>query len=657
MLVDQSRLNSALENVVERNSLISELFNIPLSDDNGIAARALAIWLGDNAGLEKADWKDVIPNPKSYLMAGYHFFLLLDLLSMMSVERNDQLHLNINEIRQQCFEFFNQHHQQLQDNPAFLFSQFHRILQDNHVVKSGYNLPSIYRNAFEECQQLLINANDLLFQLKKNVRKSIDVRSRLINLSRQTTSFISCANSNYLYFQDSILTNLGHKVFVQSDDSVMLDALYLKNTLSPKKTLVIALVGHFQVEHHYLASALEIISNLFDEDTLFINHRNYAVRSARMAVNARELSDDVVAFFKHYRDQYENIVLYGMCGGAAIMILAAESLTKENLKYKLVVDRFFSQYNNTFDTKTVMRARQVVSTYPEHDLLMVRLMRSPLGFLILMVMFSLFAAIARLLLLLSHNDMNFGNIIASLPAEDVLVLQVKGMKQPGKPTPLYTDLFVHPENDLRKAVKPRRHDTKIVFKQLRDNAMSIIQECVLMPSQNIVKLLDLFLNMHVFFNAILQLIDNEKLMGLFESLHVKDLHSSYLNHLATRHHLPLRKFLHGFFASPTGKMNNSLSQLKKFSRADILSLLAGEDWPQASAFDESRDRIADAMAAFFEGCIAHHRLIAHYGHRLYSSGINHGDAFENLIKSNIYQSLQSHADREVETHDHKRVMQ
>lgn len=653
MLVSQPRLNSALENVLERNSLISELIDVPLQDENGAAARVLAIWLGDNAGLEKTNGLAVLPCPISYLMAGYHYFLILDLLSTMSVESDHQLHLNINDIRQQCFEYFNQHHQLLISNPESLFDQFHRILMGNNVVGSNDKLSPIYRNRFEECRQLLIHAGDFNYQREKNIRVSIGSKSRLINLnsenfSRQTTRLISCALFSYLYFESSSLTYFEdtvrvQKVFVPSDDKVILDALYIKNTLTPKKTLIIALIGHFQVEHYYIARAVHDFYKFFEEDMLFINHRNYAVRSANLAVNTRELSGDVVAFFNHYRNQYENIVLYGMCGGAATMILAAQTLTKKNVKYKLIVDRFFSQYNNCFDIKTVKRAWQVIAPiYREHSLPLVRFMRSTPGYVMLLIIFMIFAAILRLMLLLSRNDMHFGKIIASLPAEDVLILQVKGVKQADKSYPLDTDLFVHPANDLRKAVKPRRHDIKEIFKHLRDNALIISQECELTQAQNIVKLRNLFFNIHLFFNASLQLINNEKLKGSFTDPVAKDLHSSYLYWLSTRHQLSLSRFLHGFFESPTGKMDDSLSKFDKFCRDDFLSLLSGDDWPQAPAFDKSREMISDAMAAFFDGYKTHRRLIGYYGDRLYASGDTSGEVFDDLIKSDIYQSLQSH---------------
>lgn len=245
-------------------------------------------------------------------------------------------------------------------------------------------------------------------------------------------------------------------------DGVILDGLLVQNNNKLSETVVLALVGHFQSEDKWHTHADYQV--MFDSDVVFIDHRNLSIRADRWAQDQEELARDVIQFVKYFQRHGKQTVLYGMCGGAAQMILAANLLTKEKIPFKLVIDRFFSKYTNFFDIITI--TRWFVNSTNRGRLLL----------LMLMPFYAIIKALIKLNVLLAKANYNFAERIRALPENDVLILQAKSKRHADKPEPDYTDFFVHPKNDIRFALKDRRQLHKKILRNLSRNYFILIQK-------------------------------------------------------------------------------------------------------------------------------------------------------------------------------------
>ena len=167
------------------------------------------------------------------------------------------------------------------------------------------------------------------------------------------------------------------KIILSAADGTILDGLYVGEKNETSKTLVLSLIGHFASEHTYLANNIYKFQDLFDSDMVFINHRNFSFRSNKLACHPMDLANDIVSFVKYFKQR--DIVLYGMCGGAAQMLLAAKILSEQNIRYKIIIDRFASRYIDFIDYKTQKRSWDVVSQVTKPTRILERIFFSNIG--------------------------------------------------------------------------------------------------------------------------------------------------------------------------------------------------------------------------------------------------------------------------------------
>ena len=145
-------------------------------------------------------------------------------------------------------------------------------------------------------------------------------------------------------------------------------------------------------------------------------------------------------------------------------------------------------------------------------------------------------------LLFGKHDTKFSDVALSLPENDVMVLQGKSKKIPGKKYPDCTDGFLAPEIDMRHAFKVRRQDRKALLKELQDLARVIANNINVDPAMQ-----GVFEKFTMFFLNCIRLMDNEKLRLVYEySDTTSDIHPNKLFSLTTRDKTPIHTFLHGF---------------------------------------------------------------------------------------------------------------
>lgn len=103
-------------------------------------------------------------------------------------------------------------------------------------------------------------------------------------------------------------------------------------------------------------------------------------------------------------------------------------------------------------------------------------------------------------------------------------------------------MIVHPEYDMRAAVKDRGKYRKTILKNLCEHCLHAAGQAVFSAEMQ-----KIFLQLFNCFDQCLQLINNEKLMENTITNRPVDLHSKKLYTLTTRNKLPISQFIRGFF--------------------------------------------------------------------------------------------------------------
>lgn len=200
--------------------------------------------------------------------------------------------------------------------------------------------------------------------------------------------------------------------------------------INSKVTVILALIAHFQTEHHYLNTSFHEFQELFGTELVLINHRNYSNRSNKFANSAEEIARDVIAFANHFRQKNKKIVLYGMCRGAAHMIVAAHMLSHQKIPFKLIVHRFSQKYINFVDFKTLSRANDFsISNGQDCSRLLPGYQYCPsLMPYLLILLFLLLFIFSKTALVITKTNIDFAKLVRMIPEEDLLILQAKGEK-------------------------------------------------------------------------------------------------------------------------------------------------------------------------------------------------------------------------------------
>lgn len=622
MLVTPKILHKALKNLNARNVLIKEL-NAQFIREKNIYKGVLSFWLGSNVILEQLESGFLY---KDYLLAGYHCVLILDKhLSVLDPATTEFILLN------QCLNkimfYYNSHYLLLNQNPRELFTQFKSFFN-----KIDANL--IISKAKQDCHNLIDQVIELNGRLSQKFYEystpavNNNFNSNFIN----TIITASAKRLPFFWGYLGIKAYQNQKIFIHAKDGMILDGLLVNKPKPRSNTMVIALIGHFQVEHNYLARGVLDFCKMFNADVVFINHRNYALRSYYKANSLDDIAQDIVQFANYFLNKRKQIVLYGMCGGAAHMLLAAEILTKNKVQFKLILDRAFIKYTNFFDYKTLIRQYLLIPAQKAF------LIFQFLNFIVMMsaiFLIGLLNVIARLPLMLTNTNINFGNKIHEIPENDILILQGKSKAQGNMRVSQYTDLIVHPRNDLRSVIKSKREQNKDILRKLRNDCTRIM--CLYVDSFETQKI---FLELADCFDECLQLISNEKLKlaqpGSTDST-VIDIHTHKLFQLTTRNELSMSRFLNGFFAKSPKICDLALDELKSITSDHILEALKMLHPNQESKMDIYSE-IANILEIFLTNIKKHENYICHMGNRLFATGLgNINLPLQGLLHCKLYQ--------------------
>jgi hypothetical protein len=231
-----------------------------------------------------------------------------------------------------------------------------------------------------------------------------------------------------------------------------------------------------------------------------------------------------------------------------------------------------------------------------------------------------------LLFYLANSNINFGKILAGLPKNDVMVLQARSGKRADNETPVYTDMLVHPENDLRNVLKQRRHADKVILKEMANRCFEIyrwLEACN--NASHMESIRGIFLALKLFFDNCIQLIADEKLLIPSERSDVMDLHSCKLYILGTRHHLPMKRFLRGFFSADGNRSQNVIHQLLSFTQSHIMRVV-------------TQEFTAELINQFIVKLNKHRDLISHMSGRVHASELGN----VNVSLRALLQFLQTH---------------
>ena len=645
-LVNIDRLKKSLTNFDVRNLLMKEL---DLSDDKKRFYKlVLAFWLGSNSTLVKLKLENKFSVCGLSIYKGYYFLLTFDkYISLLIKESSTALAL-LQDCRLKIVKYFNQNYQLLDQDPEKIFSFFESIMQS--MDEKRCHLAEHQSLLHEAKQQCLLDLSlqssvdiETNYPPTKAFQKINDLFARdFFKQSTFSTLFNRILTGSFQPFPFYLCLPVYHceshvhKMLLQANDGIIIEGLFVKKRQSFSENIVLALVGHFPSEHSYIANSVLQFHQLFGSDIVFIDHRNYSERSARFADSIERLVLDVICFVKHFKQQNKNIVLYGMCGGAAHMILAAEYLMKENIKFKLIVDRFSREYIHFMDRKTVSRGIEL-GFFEAPSASLEAFIQSPYKRNLLIPFHYSFIWMMKVLFMLSGTNYDFGNIIRTIPEQDLLILQAKSKKEKLQKEPAYTDIIVHPKNDIRGAVKEKRYTNKLILKNLSHQCNEISSDYSDFPyMQNIFKeLADCF-------NKGMKLIDSEKLTFSHPyfieskpaSRKIRDLHGYYLFDLTTRDKIPIHRFVGGFFKQTKKSRKNLLAAFPLYPVSMIFESL------QVLHGDSKREILAQQLHHFLTTLSEHSDYLFRLMNRLVNTGLEDINLpLQKLMDSELFKML------------------
>lgn len=630
LLVDKDELSAALTDFKLRNNLIQKLDATDAKDDNRFYKWVLSFWLGSNITVQRlnSSTEFLLMTPfRKATYIGYYCFLTLDKqISLLNKESKAyeeliKCHAKLTTIFNESYGLF------ISDLKKFflLFTTvIDEINDENNLTQTEKLILKQTKDAcaVEICR--LFFKEDNLVETSPTDRVSLvsndnmgDNFKSITNINILAAQFVTCFGTRYPFYNVTLLDSSKQdyqlqKILIKADDGTILDGLYVGKKTGPTKQIILALIGHFSAEDNYIANSIYQFNELFHCDIVFINHRNYSFRSNKFAFHSKDLALDIVAFANYFKDR--EIVLYGMCGGAGQILQATEILTQKNIPFKVIIDRFPSNYTDFIDFKTVKRQRQLLlkgKTDLKHLGSLEEVYRSDLHTALLIPLYLLALASVKSLLSFTHNNIDFAAIVNKIPESDLLILQIKEKKN-SQLRDILVDTYVHPENDIRQATKTKRHANRKVLKEL------IIHCDKLTELFEATELKKIFIILSHTFNNALRLMENEKLTSSEINCHKipQDLHSTKLFDLRTRNQLPLNTFLHGFFAA-TSKVTelDALNELINYSEDQLLKTLN-----EMNTAKDSNQFISQHLHQFLQLIKNNEKFIIYMSNRLQATG-------------------------------------
>ncbi|MDR3441604.1 MAG: hypothetical protein P4L65_01165 [Legionella sp.] len=626
LLLKTEQLKALIEHLEERNSVIRELSQTDELDANKTARFILAFWLGNSVLLSRILSANV---NESELIRGYLCVLELDkkIGQLMQLNPHQQAVTCLRTCQLELLLYFNSNYSLFNDNPNLFFAEFKKIIQkiDSQSASTASETALLIESQ-KECLTLLsqdaLNTN-LITRSKPHLSSLVVLRS---NLTEFMVRKISVNYNLRLFVSEQSDTKYSLSVqLIQGNNGILLEGLLIENRRCISDTIVLAQIARTPFQSAYFKDSAQEFGAFFGTKVLLLNHRNYSSRFGGEAQRISDLAQDVFDTAMHFHKLKQKIVLYGMCGGVPHTVLAAYLLRRNNIPFKLIVDRFATDYSAFRSSNTLIR--QMYLQYVQDselcfasttDLLQARL------YLFAQIIYGL---LIYLVLALTRTNINGAQIIRLLPSEDVLLLQARAPKKAAA----FVDFMIHPTHEMRRSVKDRRHSIKAVFKNL-------IEACGIMKGliTDNDPLQKMFMGFSCCFHSFLKLIDDEKLTfdAALPSNQVHDLHGAHLYQLATRSGLPLKHYVRGFFAAPTKDCMPQLNQLHSSSKEETLNVL--KKIYQADGLDA----FSDHFSYFLSELVRHKVLIGQFANRAFTTNqMDMTKPLQYLLDSELYTEL------------------
>ncbi len=582
MLIPYRQLHHAIVNFRARNHLMEDLHANNPNIDHGYHKLLLGFWLGSNVILPKLKISEHYKTQERFILTIYYCLLNFDKQISLIPESNIELRKYLQEQQFNLLHYLNKRCHLINTHPDEIIRHISVIIQKLDQTNSFHDddfrfLSTLKNNCLDEIERLQKNdpSENWMSPTHKTSRHANELNyhenSLFTNLNILMNSIKSASVVRLFdHYTENIDTTRHtiNKLIIPAEDGTLLEATYIKrNNAAPTKEVTLCLIGHFSAEDHYLADNQHSLYNLFDHDIVLVNHRNYSKHAAKVAENHDDFANDVIAIAKYFEKQKKRISLYGMCGGAPIMTLAAKKMHDEGKQVKLIIDRAFSQYSNFLSTKTIERAVSVIpvneaSIFKSQHPYLYRLCIGPLQH------------VMNLAWTVTQHQTNFRDMVRELPEENVMLLEAKSSRRKEHSEPLNLDIYIHPEDNMRMAFKDKRRQHKITLRKL----VMICTELQDQSSELNLNLTSYFSNLITFFKNCINLIDDEKLQLSDKPERIEDIHTHHLFKLTTRNHLSINQFIQGFFTKHADTWMNSLSKFSPKEESAIYHSLQSHFW-------------------------------------------------------------------------------
>ncbi|WP_367607655.1 hypothetical protein [Legionella sp. W05-934-2] len=644
----QKKIQQAVSNFDVRNQLIQ---NLNQSAQTNYMRWIMALWLGSNTHFADFLRHQPISLKRGYIWAGYYCMVILDNAVSLLGQGNENIENdNIESIRSCQFkilQYLNNHYKQLEENPNQLYRYIESQIQNLPEKGAHHDILTKSKSlCLSNLTTVLHDPEKYWFRLDEFAQLDIVKQS---NLGVFVNKKITCYVDKKLLARERTFADQNYwvdKLLVPTKDGLIIDGLYVRKKGSHCKQVVIALIGHFPNESFYISDSMLNYQNLFDSDIIFINHRNYSINAAKKASHITQLADDVVSFADYFHQHNKQVVLYGMCGGAPFTILAAEQLKQKQVPFKIIVDRFSTDFQNWLDYKAITRIFDYTKDDRTANTLFNNIVNSEYAFIIIFLVSTLLLLVMKVMLTITRSNINFGKILKTIPEEDQLVLQAKSHKRLPNNEPVIQDIYILPERDLRSSQKENRQRNKTCFRKLISICEAI---CSILDEKS--SLYPIFSSFKDGFQFFIDLINNEKLT----SSHVKenntkpiDGHIKRLFELSTRNDIEssdnndksfgLANFLQGFFKKLPSNWCQKLFKIEPYSVQQIERAL-NHSSNREESFTES-DQLPLLLQQFFTEIVSAQKPIYNYAKRAkVMERYDLSQTISQLMSTKFYQTL------------------
>lgn len=616
-LTKPSTLYAALINFDKRNQLTKKLDLADKYDKKQLFKHILAFWLGSNTTLMRLKMSIIFERicDDNYHYNFYYSLITFDKYISFLKRKKSSSYTVLTECRFALLNFFNENFNMLILDRKKLFLSFSELINEYLNEKTITELKDGYfiQQAKEKILADLHHAKDppqAIGPIQDNI--SDDIRTK-INI--KVISEITNTKSYFFYRDNSFLDNnyLVNKILIETDDHIIIDGLHIKKIKTPSKLIILAIEGSACSEVLSIFNYCTKLYETFGADIVFINHRNFSLRSAALAKSFNDIALDILSVAKYYKKMGHDIALYGHCGGAGLMLQAVEHLKNSNIKFKIVIDRFPTRYIDFLNAENRMEEFGLNNFHYLYLL-----------FLLLKPMRLVQKNLVGIIFYICKLNINFCDIVRSIPRNKILILEPKLPKSKKNKVSFFADALIPAKFNIRESIKDRRHQNRLLFKYLIIQSFNI---SLCYPEMK--KIFNQFA--FCFYNCI-KLIDDEKLVYFKRGVH--DVHAIEVFNFTTRHNIPIHQFISGFFKKNT-KRENLLDKLIFISSNEIETIFLEQNCQALNI-----GKLAKKIASFINVLIENKKYLIDMTNRL--DATNLGDInipLKQLLNSYLFQKL------------------